>query len=107
MEYMNRPWFVKDESHQRPGYCCLTIREEGTDRLIASLPEVAIDDDEKVAALREEARILTLSPELAFMLERFVYAFETKNEPKYSDGKLYREAKKAAYNLIDRIKGLK
>ncbi len=41
------------------------------------------------------------------MLERYVYAFEAKDEPKYNDGKLYRWAKKAAYDLIDRVKGLK
>ncbi len=40
MEYMNRPWHVVDESDDRSGFCRLTIREEGTDRLIAELPEV-------------------------------------------------------------------
>ena len=94
-------WYVHEDDAR------LTIREEGTDRLIASLPELRGDDEEKIAALREEARLLALAPELAFMLERFVYAFESKNEPKYSDGKLYRWAKQAAYNLIDRVKGLK
>ncbi len=99
-------WRV-DESNDNPGFCRLTIREEGTDRLIASVPELPGDDEEKIATLRNEARLLALAPELAFMLERFVYASESKNEPKYGDGKLYRWAKKAAYNLIDRVKGLK
>ncbi len=97
-------WRV-DESNDNPGFCRLTIREEGTDRLIASVPELPGDDEEKIATLRNEARLLALAPELAFMLERFVYASESK--PKYGDGKLYRWAKKAAYNLIDRVKGLK
>ncbi len=106
MDYEFPKWRV-DESNDNPGFCRLTIREEGTDRLIAESPEVPLGDEEKITALREEARLLALAPELAFMLERFVYAFETKNDPKYSDGKLYRWAKKAAYNLIDRTKGLK
>ncbi len=99
-------WRV-DESNENPGFVRLAIREEGTDRLIALLPELPDGDEEKIAALREEARLLALAPELAFMLERFVYAFESKDEYKYGDGKLYRWAKKTAYNLIDRVKGLK
>ena len=95
-------WYVHEEDDAR-----LTIRETGSDRLIATLPEWPGGDEEKIAALRKEARLLALAPELAFMLERFVYASESKNEPKYGDGKLYRWAKKAAYNLIDRTKGLK
>ncbi len=102
MEYSFPTWYVHEENDAR-----LTIRETGSDRLIASLPELPDGDEEKVAALRDEARLLALTPELAFMLERFVYASEAKSEPKYADGSLYRTTKKAAYNLIDRVKGLK
>ncbi len=102
MEYSFPTWYVHEEDDAR-----LTIRETGSDRLIASLPELPDGDEEKVAALRDEARLLALTPELAFMLERFVYASEAKSEPKYADGSLYRTTKKAAYNLIDRVKGLK
>ncbi len=102
MEYDFPTWYVHEEDDAR-----LTIRETGSDRLIALLPEVPDGDEEKVAVAREDARILSLAPELAFMLERFVYASEAKSEPKYADGSLYRTTKKAAYDLIDRVKGLK
>jgi len=66
-----------------------------------------LEATEIVNRSHEEARIIALAPELVSMLERMVYAAETKDAPKYSDGELYREAVKDAYNLIDRVKGLK
>jgi hypothetical protein len=41
------------------------------------------------------------------MLERMVYAAETRDELKYADGTLYRETRDESYDLLDRVKGLK
>ena len=98
-------WHVDDESS--PQTLRLTIRETETNRLIAMLPEVSLLAEEIVPTLRGDARLLTLAPELAFMLERLLYAAETRKEWKYRDGNLYRETREGAYNLLDRIKGLK
>ena len=100
-------WHVEDESTTRPPTLRLTIRETETNRLVAMLPEVALDAEGTIPTLHDDARLLALAPELAFMLERMIYAAETRDLPKYADGKLYRGTKKATYDLLDRIKGLK
>ena len=64
MEYMNRPWFVKDESHDRPGYCCLTIREMCSERLVADLADVPDEVPDFIERAWDEARLLATSPKL-------------------------------------------
>ncbi len=40
------------------------------------------------------------------MLERVVYAAETRDEPKFEEEPIYRQTLKEAYALIDKIKGI-
>ena len=98
-------WFVNDES--TPQTLRLTIRETETNQLVAMLPEISFLAEEGIPVLRDKARLLALAPELAFVLERLLYAAETRKEWKYRDGNLYRETREEAYNLLDRVKGLK
>ena len=107
LSFINRRWYVQEEISGNADILQIAVWEEKTRRRIATLPDAGLDETAKIAVLREEARRLALAPEMASMLERFVYAAETRDEPKYSDGQLYREAKKDAYHLIDRINGLK
>ena len=64
MEYMNRPWFVKDESHERPGFCCLAIRETESERLVADLADVPDEVPDFIERAWREARIITAAPAL-------------------------------------------
>jgi len=104
---MNPTWYVHEEISEESKTLRITIRETQSRRRIATLPDARLDETSKIAVLRDEARRLALAPELAFMLERFVYAAETRDEPKYADGQLYRTTKKDAYHLMDRVNGLK
>ena len=106
MDIDNQRWHVKAEIVKRSKKLRITIRDAKTDRIIATLPDTSLDDEEKIAVLHEEARLLALAPELALLLERMVYAAEAKEEPKYSDGTMYRETRKATYNMIDHLKGV-
>ena len=99
-------WNVVDESHERSGYICLVIREEESGRLIADMSDYPDDEPGFVERVKEEANLIAHAKELRDMLERTIYAYETKNEPKYADGKLFRETRKAAYALLDKLKGV-
>ena len=107
MSIDKQKWYVQEEIAERPKRVRITVRDTKSKRLIATLPEARLDEESKIAVIREEARRLALVPELTFMLEWFVYAAETRGESKYADGKLYRKAKKNAYDLLGRVKGLK
>jgi len=104
---IERKWYVSEESSERPGFCCLAVREEETQRLVADLADHPLDATEIVKRSRDEARVIALVPQLVGMLERLLYAAETRKEWKYRDGNLYRETREEAYNLLDRVKGLK
>lgn len=107
MEYMNRPWFVADESSDRPGFCCLAIREADSDRLVCDVADVPDEVPDFVDRAWEEARMIAFAPQLAEMLEHLLYAVETRDEPKYEDGSLLRDAVADAYDLIAQVKGRK
>lgn len=57
-------WYVCDESEDRPGYCCLAIRKQGTDRLVADLADVPNDIPGLVDRAWEDARVLAASRDL-------------------------------------------
>ena len=107
MEYTERPWFIEDESNQRPGYCCLAIREATSVRLVCDIADVPDDVPGFVERAWEEARKIAFAPQLLEILEHLLYAAETRGLPKYADGELYRGAVKDAYDLIDQVKGRK
>ena len=107
MEYMNRPWYVKDESDDREGFCCLAIREADSDRLVCDVADVPDEVPGFVDRAWEEARKIAFAPQLAEMLEHLLYAAETRGERKYADGSLYRDAVRDAYDLIAQVKGRK
>lgn len=77
MEYMNRPWYVKDESHDRPGFCCLAIRETGSRRLVADLADVPDEVPDFIERAWDEARLLAASPKL-FEVCKTVIAWHEK-----------------------------
>lgn len=101
---MERNWQVIDESHERPGYICLAIREEESGRLIADMSDYPNDVPGFVDRVKEEARLIAHAKELRQTLERMVYAAESKEESKYEDGALYRETLKESYALLDKLK---
>ena len=107
MEYMTRPWEIVDESFDRPGFCCLAIRETESGRLVADASDVPDDVPCFVDRAWEEARKIAFAPQLFEMLEHLLYAAETRGERKYCDGELYREAVRDAYDLIAQVKGTK
>ncbi len=96
-------WNVVDESHERPGYICLAIREEESGRLVADLADYPDDVPGFVDRVKEKANLIAHAKDLRHMLERTLYAYGTKDEPKYADGKLFRETRKAAYALLDKL----
>lgn len=107
MEYMNRPWEIVDESSDRPGFCCLAIRETDSARLVADVADVPDEVSGFVDRAWEEARKIAFAPQLAEMLEHLLYAIESRKERKYADGSLLRDAVNDAYDLIAQVKGRK
>ncbi len=79
MEYMNRPWHVVDESDQRPGFCCLAIRETGSNRLVADLADVPDEVPDFIKRAWDEARLLATSPKLLEACKAVIAWHEKRN----------------------------
>ncbi len=101
-----RTWYVADESTDRPGFCCLAIRETESQRLICDLADEPLDYPACVERSHREARLIAKAPALLEMLRRLVDAAETKDEPDCADGTLYRETVRETYALLDQLKGI-
>ena len=80
MKHMNRHWFVKDESHERPGFCCLAIRETESERLVADLADVPDEVPDFIERAWNEARLLAASQQL-FEACKAMIAWHEKHEP--------------------------
>lgn len=69
---VKRNWRVVDESHERPGYICLAIREEESGRLIADMSDYPDDVPGFVERVKEEAAIIANAKELRDTLQKLV-----------------------------------
>ncbi len=96
---MERTWEVVDESHERPGYICLAIREQESGRLVADMSDYPNDVPGFVERVKEEANIIAHSRELFDMLRRMADVDSDRN------GTRYRDTLRDAVDLIVKIDG--
>ena len=72
-------WFVCDESSQRPGFCCLAVREATSARLVADLADEPLEYPQCVERSWNEARLLAAAPTLLAACKAVIDYHEKQN----------------------------